>query len=283
MSITPSPPLFFGPTATIVVPVGYTGNVLTCLGTAEYDNPARIEWLKGAVVLSWSVSNTEQLLRSVLKFENGYTRADAGQYACMFHTDNSSSSRTRVVRLGYTTNRVAEAQVRCQIDSSTAYFQIRVLNLPCGAWDREVVTLAEASLEDVLRSEITSSCDACTLENTTIVITNLTSCSALLDKAIVFKGSIISTDLALTKATFCELDKWQDTGPEILLGSSSSDMYFVDRKCSFKLESLEEPECLAGESDSQSLLLFSSGVGLFLFVVLLSAGAGAIGALIKRR
>lgn len=282
MSITPSRPLFFSSPSTVMVTVGYTGVILTCIATA-WPLPLTVGWVSSAMnlsSLSTRILDTRFVL-TTLRFDSGFKITDVGSYTCVVMGESTSQSRT--VKLVHTIRTVTTERIECQVNTDKLFYQIRVLNTSCNTWSRSLMRLTESNLRDTVTSAITSQCGNCDPSSTAVVVTNQTACSNSVNRAALFRGTITSTTIAQAKLFFCEFQEWQQTGPAIYLTSNDPLLFHVDRECTLKSESLTGSECSVGTSNNSALLAFSSGVVLFVIIVVLSSIAGTIGSRIHKR
>lgn len=280
VSITPSEPFYFESSSVfkVKVPTGYTGAVLTCIGTA-WPPPQDVIWINNTIhAQSGSKRIGMRFISTELRVE-GFTAAKAGEYTCV--VQGNLTSQTRAIKLEHTETALPTVEKRCtQNHKTTVHFLIRVwiTPVPCIVWPRSQFLTAEARLMDAVVLYITSRYPDYDIQ----IMIDETSCSDLIYRAVVFRGRIVSVATE-AKFVFCELQKWQQAGSLVFLTNRSM-LLQVDRDCILIRRSSRSPECVdEKEIIDTSIAVFSSGTALFMAIVIFSAASGLFSSLIRKR
>lgn len=288
LSIHPSQPFFFSSSSTVMVPTGYTGRVVTCLGTSQNTVTLQADWLRGELIIPSDfriIPNTHLTVAATLEFRNGFNIAVAGYYTCTVHAEGTASSQSRTVRLEQGARELTTEQVKCQ--DATAYFQIRVLNITtCSTWDSNKKRLIEANFLTVLTGVIASICDDCSLGFGDIEIQNSTACSEFLEGAAVLRGMITTSEAARVDTLFCALYRWQQSAPAVFLTDTAGTLHHVDQKCTLRLSSPTDGECAGpdqGLLTLSALLAFSIAGVVFLVTVIIAGIVAIIRSVLRKR
>lgn len=264
-SVFPNHPHVYKSTDTYAVPVGFTDVVFTCnvIGWP----PPIVEWHGGREKFSYSTSSTSgRFTSALLNFERGFTSFDTGRYSCIAEANNSESYSASVILVSMTDEETVRfAPNACSVTSETAYFQIRVFDTDCSAWDENFKGQIASDFKIVLVSAILSQCPNC-LDVENALLMYAPKCSELLVRAAVFRGEVTTEHVRPTENVYCALNTWQAFGPSALI---TGKLKRIDRDCTFQLGSLSS-EC-SGPTDSFLLFVVagSSGALVILIVILL--------------
>ena len=277
VSLTPKEPLYLSGSSSIIkvkVPTGYMGTVLTCIGMA-WPPPQGVLWLNStadAIAGSTRILNT-RFISAELRFEE-FMIADAGEYTCVVLGNSTYQAKT--IKLEHTETAVTTVQRMCEQNREIVNFLFRVRKIPCKMWPKGQLLMAEANILDTISAYITSQCG----DYDSQITIDQTSCSASVQRAIVFRGRIIS--MAINKEPiFCELLKWQLAGSLVYLTNPSM-LFQVDRDCAFETGP-DGHECIHVSADTSTIAAFSTGAVVFMLILIISAIAGGIGSLMRRR
>lgn len=261
--------------------------MFTCIASGK--PPLLVEWLKDglkdATRFTSEISSTENIpfVSSVLTFPHGFNATDTGVYKCVVQ-DNTNTFESKAITLEHTSDPepVIDPMDMCQVNT-TAYFHIRILDTPCSEWNADQKQNIAAKFLRILEGVATVQCLDCILNDATLLLTDGPTCSAITENAAVFRGSVSTQQLNLTKAIFCALNEWLVTGPIVQLLSDKN--YFLDQDCLFKLSSPTSSECSDRNTAaiSYNLLAYSSGVILCLLIIFMAAAASGLGTLIRKR
>lgn len=288
LAINPSNNFDFGSSSTVLVPQGFYREVFTCIASGM--PPLSVEWVKDGLNVptrftSEISSSTENIpfVSSVLTFPYGFNTTDNGAYKCVVQ-DNTDTFQSKAVTLEHTSEQepTIDPADMCQVNTTTAYFLISVLDTPCTEWNTAQKENITATLLRVLVGVATTQCLDCVVSDDTLVLTAGPACSEVTENAAVFRGTVSTLDASLSKAVLCALNRWLVTGPIVQLQRDKN--YFLDRGCLFQLPSPTSLECSNRIIKiSYNLLAYSSGVILCVLIIVLAAVASALAQLIRRR
>lgn len=235
------------------LPLGYTGAVITCL-TFGFPNTPIVSWFKitnnGKELLASSDSphgDDARFVSAELIFLNGFRSDDEANYVCSTQLTDVNSS---VITIQRGSN--IQAPSPCSVNSTIAFFQIRVFDTRCREWDE--------NLKQRVASQFLRSLKGVTLLSTasnSIMLTQEPICSNNVENAVLFRGLVTATGVQPTKQIFCALKKWHELGPTFLINDS---LRHVDRRCVFSISSQYESEC-PGFASAAPASIISTVVG----------------------
>lgn len=222
------------------IPANYRGVVLTCLA---FGTPS-LNWFKiteiGREQLISFITNEERIISTELIFQNGFQALDAGEYVCL---SNAESPQAAIFMIELGDAELSEPS--CSVDSATSFFQIRVLNTRCNVWGESLKQVIRSQFLQSIMAILSIRCDECSINANNLMLTEGPVCSILVDRAVLFRGSI--------SIAFCDLNTWQRSGPIIVIDDS---LHLVDQHCDLKISSLSAPEC-PSMGDNESFLTFN--------------------------
>ena len=248
--------------------------------------PPAVEW----VVPSASQDNSSQsrqfasiFTTATLQFPSGFSSNDSGLYSCGVEA-GGEFFQSRDFNLTENTMPLPVSPLSpCTLSSSsnTVQFRTRVLTRDCDQWNEGTVRgVIESDIAEAFASGIAFMCKECSID----VELSFRQCSSVKPGAAVFSGSIRSTDMAMTKTTFCAIRAWIEFRPLIRLVEGLS---LIDPQCMVQTESAgmggecyDEP--LSAAALTQSDVGASLGV-LFTVMIILTVGNVILAYLVRRR
>lgn len=266
------------PSPTFVIPTSYVGVALTCTGFA-WPSPS-VQWLKNGGSLpsgmtSEMVQSSAGLVSAKLRWTRVFSSADVGQYTCLVSSNNNTvQSTVEIVPSSPTVT--TEPPPSCSIESTSVFFQVRVLNASCNQW----ATLLREHIGDQFQQELSriveTDCN-CTLPPDGIQINSPPQCSENSPGGVVFRGTIRNSTAPTTEEIFCTILAWQQGGSLVNLNAN---LYRVDSQCSLQVDSFTSQECAVApttptpttptaEADIQTIIIIAASVGGALVVGLL--------------
>ena len=253
-------------TPTFAIPASYIGEALTCSAFAW---PApNIQWLKNDRPLPSGVSS-EQLspglgiVSAVLIWTRPFASSDVGTYKCLVRWDNTTIQSTVEVVQG---SIVTEPPPSCNVDTTSIFFQVRVLEAGCDQWDAALKERIRNQFQQKLFRIVEVECN-CTLQANSIQINNPLQCSENDPSGVVFRGTMRAQTVAATTAIFCSILGWQQGGSLINLNEN---LYLVDSQCVLRVDSFTSQECAvtSQDPDINTIILIAALVGGVLFAAI---------------
>ena len=273
-TITPIEPVQSDPSAstpTFAIPASYTGVALTCSGFAW--PPPTVQWLKNDRPLPSGISSEQTspgpgIVSALLKWTRGFVASDMGQYKCLVRWDNTTVQSTVEIVKG---SIVTEPPPSCNVDTTSIFFQVRVLEAGCDQWDAALKEHVGNQFQQELLRIVETECN-CTVQLDSIQINNPPQCSENAPGGVVFRGTIRAQTVAATEEIFCAIFSWQRGGSLINLNEN---LYHVDSQCMLRVDSFTSQECAVTPTspsiDTKTTIIIAvSGAGglLAVFVVL---------------
>lgn len=271
-SIVPNYPavkLVPGSAPTYAVPFGFKEVIFTCNAVAW--PPLAIEWNSERVtdqVFSYGANIGNSTISSEqLQFRDGFMLYHTAKYTCSVRESFSGFSDSVNITLVPSSEEIfADYIPPCTSNSTTAYFQIQVVDTDCTTWMGDYKRELARSMYDVFAGGIMSQCESC-VTNRTTVVTSPPTCSG---KAAIFRGKITTPQMDRTQSIFCALNNWKQFGPAIIVAGN---FMHVNRECYFQLRALNQTrKCsVATFRDLPIPVIAGSlvGLGVVLFILIL--------------
>lgn len=258
----------FGPNLTLNVPAGFSNRIITC--NVFGWPPPIIEWFVPSAS-DGSISRTTEnsvYFSAALEFSEGFQQSDSGLYFCLVHLQ-SVMLQSKAITLQYTRDLNATKQLQpgsCEVDSTTASFQFRVLTIDCFRWSEVTKGFILTEMEHVLIGGILFQCQNCSI-NLTV---ERPSCSMFKRGASIFRGVISDGNLTVVQATFCALRSWWELQPQVRI---NEDFWPVDPSCMMSVNSSNSEECstetpIIDTGSSIGIVSSSTSVSLVFFLTL---------------
>ena len=274
-TITPIEPVQSDPSAsapTFAVPASYTGVVLRCSGFAW--PPPTVQWLKNDRPLPSGISSEQTspgpgIVSALLKWTRAFVASDIGQYKCLVRWDNTTVQSTVEIIQG---SIATEPPPSCSIDTTSIFFQVRVLEAGCDQWDAALKEHVRNQFQQELLRIVETECN-CTVQPDNIQINNPPQCSENAPGGVVFRGTIRTQTVAATEEIFCAIFGWQEGGSLINLNEN---LYRVDSQCMLRVDSFTSQECAVtptSESiDTKTIIIIAvpAGGGVLAVLVVLA-------------
>ena len=273
-TITPIEPIQSDPSAsapTFAVPASYTGVVLRCSGFAW--PPPTVQWLKNDRPLPSGISSEQTspgpgIVSALLKWTRAFVASDIGQYKCLVRWDNTTVQSTVEIIQG---SIATEPPPSCSIDTTSIFFQVRVLEAGCDQWDTALKEHVRNQFQQELLRIVETECN-CTVQPDSIQINNPPQCSENAPGGVVFRGTIRTQTVAATEKIFCAIFGWQEGGSLINLNEN---LYRVDSQCMLRVDSFTSQECAVTPTseniDTKTIIIIAvpAGGGVLAVLVVL--------------
>ena len=253
-TIFPAPEISTGSSpAQFIIPLEFTGTVLTCSGFA-WPLPS-VEWTKDGGALPRGVTAEEIVLPdkgivvSDLTFSSEFSIVDAGNYQCkVLSTNDDGEMMSQLVELKQGPSTAESSEYMCKsILSDSILFQVRVFTNDCDKWNDDKSEIAE-DFENLIIRVVASLCgEECNITNGIITISTL-ECSTFIQGGVVFRGSIQTESAKQTEAAFCALSQWQRSGSLVSIGMYR---YLVDSQCTLQIDSYQDEECVEATAEQE--------------------------------
>ena len=270
-TISPTNPVQSDPSAstpTFAIPASYIGKVLTCSAFA-WPAPT-VQWLRNDHPLPSEVSS-EQLspglgiVSAILTWTRPFVSSDMGTYKCLVRWDNTTiQSKVQVIQGSITT----EPPPSCSVDTTSIFFQVRVLAAGCDQWDAALKEHIGNQFQQELFRIVETECN-CTLQPNSIQINNPPQCSEDDSSGVIFRGTMRAQTVASTTAIFCRILGWQQGGSLINLNEN---LYRVDSQCILRVDSFTSQECAvtptSQDPGTNTVILIAAPVGGVLFAAI---------------
>ncbi len=213
---------------------------------------------------STSSNQDSAFVSARLRWTVGFGESDIGDYTCIVRANDTNAIQSKSVSLEQTLPTTPSLNpVQCSVSSAVTYFQIRVLETECLSWDDAQRNNTARDFLSTIISVLEVECSDC--EVTDVKITELPTCSNLVDRAAFFRGSISTTQRGTTEDLFCALNRWQESNAFVQIENT---LYLVDSKCSFMSESSNAAECPNPSFTMQMIfIIVGSVIGAFLLAV----------------
>lgn len=265
-----------GSTLKLVLPAGYNGVAMTCVSLHfGYSTPIEaLAWYKmTGSAQERKVSSTQvidynnmSLVVAELMFDEGFQSSDEGSYSCVLtNIAKTLPHTTFAFEVGVP---VPSSPCPLNLMATHTAFQLRILNVQCKAWTSTQIEVIMAQLQRSLVGVLSSLCFMCSINTSTLVLSEGPSCSKMVKRAVVFNGLIMLSSSSRRVDAFCALSRWHQSGPTVFISDS---LHSVDRECNL-ITSPNTPEC--GEPKdkrmiSTAIVGFASGSVLFVAVIVL--------------
>lgn len=240
----PSVKLVAGSIPTYTIPIGFQEGAFTCSVVAW--TPLIIEWQsdRRTGFESHSTHTENSIFTSAhLQFRNGFTVFDTAKYTCTVREIVSGFSDSVNITLVPSSERYVPAFTpTCVSNSTTAYFQIQVLDTNCTTWMEPLKGEITKNFYDALVGGILSQCEGCVASVST-VMTNPPTCNTLVKRAAIFRGEVTTQQMDRTEAIYCALNQWKQYGPAVVIAGVLKQ---VDQECHFELTSSNDTSQCSG-------------------------------------
>ena len=270
-TITPINPVQSDPSAstpTFAIPASYIGEALTCSAFA-WPAPS-VQWLKNDHPLPSGISSEQTspglgIVSAMLTWTGPFIASDVGTYKCLVRWDNTTiQSIVQVVQGSIAT----EPPPSCSVDTTSIFFQVRVLEAGCDQWDAALKEHIGNQFQQELFRIVETDCN-CTLQPNSIQINNPPQCSENDPSGVVFRGTMRAQTVATTTAIFCSILGWQRGGSLINLNEN---LYSVDSQCVLRVDSFTSRECAVTPTsqgpDTSTIILITAPMGGVLLVAI---------------
>ena len=271
-TISPTYPVTSSSSVDFLVPVGYTGTILTCIASG-WPTPT-IRWLRDGQLLNGNIYSdstslaSSAIVSSRLRGNRAFSDSDIGNYTCIVQANDTDAFHSTDVYLNLSTS---TPDMRCSVESTQIFFHIRVLNTDCVTWVGDLKEHISDSFSEEMVNVVVEECSECSIMTDNIVISNSPTCSNQVEGAALFRGSITTSEVSLTENIFCALKRWQETEPLIAINNQ---LYQVDKRCNLESDSLTSSECsgYSTRTDKSNTIIYiaiGGGVGVAILVILL--------------
>ena len=215
---------------------------------------------------STSSNQDSAFVSARLRWTVGFGESDIGNYTCIVRANDTNAIQSKSVSLEQTLPATPTPNpVQCSVLSDVTYFQIRIFDTDCLSWNPDLKEHIRASFLTAVINIIESECSGCEVTSDNVGITELPTCSNLVDRAAFFRGSISTTQRGTTEDLFCALNRWQESNAFVQIENT---LYLVDSKCSFMSESSNAAECPNPSFTMQMIfIIVGSVIGAFLLAV----------------
>lgn len=198
-----------------------------------------------------------------------FMESDAGEYMCLVRANGTDVTQSRTVSL-LSSNLTLPPLLgtECSINSFEAYFQLRLLDADCLAWNQELQQYIAENIQVRLASIAMTLCEECVeITPNEIEVLDVPRCSSQMRRAAVLRGRINTNGINRRERIFCALSNWQRTGPLLQINNT---LHLVDTSCLFESSSSSSPECpqqsLSSLSSTSSFTLIAFFTGLVLIL-----------------
>ena len=247
-----SPPAF-------AIPTSYVGVALTC--TAFAWPPPSVQWLKNGSSLPNGVT-TEMVIQSNagiisanLKWTQVFSSSDVGQYTCLVSSNNNTIQSIVEIQ---SSSSPTVAPSLCSIESTSAFFQVRVLNTGCDQWAALLREHIGNQFQEELIRIVETNCN-CTLPPDSVQINIPPQCSENSPGGVVFRGAVRTSAVTTTEEIFCTILTWQQRGPLINLNAN---LHQVDSECNLQVDSFTRQECAVTPTSAEpDIIIIAAPVG----------------------
>ena len=250
-----SPPAF-------AIPTSYVGVALTCTAFA-WPTPS-VQWLKNGsslpngVTTEMVVQSNAGIISANLKWTRVFSSSDVGQYTCLVNSNNDTMHSVVEIQSSSTPT---VAPSLCSIESTSAFFQVRVLNTGCDQWAALLREHIGNQFQEELITIVETNCN-CTLPPDSVQINIPPQCSENSPGGVVFRGAVRTSAVSTTEEIFCTILTWQQRGPLINLNAN---LHQVDSECNLQVDSFTSQECAVTPTsagpDLQTIIIIAAPVG----------------------